>query len=118
MDGACRWLGINHSPDGPCLVSFNLSNEGFFITLISSCCFDVYVEWINLVVLNRSIVLISYHENMTTFHISILGESDMKKSWTILFTVGPLPCVEHHIGLGTKEEIFFIRRDREVVWFD
>jgi hypothetical protein len=63
----------------------------FFITPISSDvdnCFDVGAEWINLVVLNGSIALISYHDKMNTFHVSILGEVGMKESWTRLFTVG------------------------------
>jgi molecular chaperone HtpG len=70
------------------------------------------------VVLNGSIALISYHEMMATFHLSILGEFGMKESWTRLFTVGPLPCVELPIGMGTKGEIFFVRKDEELAWFD
>jgi len=42
----------------------------------------------------------------------------MKESWTKLFTIGPLPCVELPIGVGTKGEIFFIRNDEEPAWFD
>jgi len=32
--------------------------------------------------------------------------------------VGPLPYVERPIGVGTNVEIFFIRKDKEVGWFD
>lgn len=33
-------------------------------------------------------------------------------------TVGPVSGVERHIIVGTKDEMLFIRKDREVVWFD
>ncbi|PNY16317.1 F-box protein [Trifolium pratense] len=110
MDGMCHWLCENEQ----CLVSFYFSNEEFFITPIPS---DVD-DWFNLAVLNESIALISYHTKTTTLHISILGEFGMKESWTKLFTVGPLPCVESPIIVGTKGEIVFIRKDEELVWLD
>jgi len=110
MDRACHWLCHNHSSDGPYFVSFNLSNEVFLVTPIPSDCFDVKVEWINLVVLNRSIALISYHENMTTFHISILGEPNMKESWTIHFTAGPLACVGSYQSGDQGGNIFLRKR--------
>jgi len=129
MDGVCHWLceddyessEKHNSPSGPCLVSFYLNNEVFFVTPIPSDlddCFDIEALWINLAVLNGSIALISYHEEMSTFHISILGELAVKESWTKLFIVRPLPCVERPIGVGTKGEIFFIRKDAEIVWLD
>ncbi|XP_045821554.1 F-box protein At1g11270-like isoform X1 [Trifolium pratense] len=120
MDGVCHWL-CEHYNFEPCLVSFYLSNEEFFVTPIPSDvddCFDVKVSWINLAVLNESIALISYHTETTTFHISILSEFGMKESWTKLFIAGPLPCVERPIIVGTKGEIFFIRKDEELVWLD
>ena len=82
----------------------------FLVTPIPSDCFDVKVEWINLVVLNRFIALISYHENMTTFHISILGEPDMKESWTIHFTVGLLACVGSYQSRDQGGNIFLKKR--------
>ncbi|RHN52562.1 putative F-box associated interaction domain-containing protein [Medicago truncatula] len=124
MDGVCHWLcekDEKHSPAGPCLVSFYLSNEVFLITPISSDeddCFDVGAKWINLAVLNGSIALISFQKKTTTFHISILGELSIKESWTNLFNVGPLACVQRPIIMGTKGEIFFIKKDMEVAWFD
>jgi F-box interacting protein len=123
MDGVCHWLCEKHedNPIGPCLVSFYLSNEVSFTTPIPSDvddCFDVGAEWINLVVLNGSIALISYHEERTTFHVSILGQLGFKESWIKLFMVGPLPCVERLIRVGTKGEIFFIKKDKEIAWFD
>jgi molecular chaperone HtpG len=71
-----------------------------------------------LAVLNQSIALISYLERTTTFHISILSEFGKKESWTKLLIVGPLFYVERPMGVGTKGEIFFIRKDKEVVWLD
>jgi hypothetical protein len=98
-----------------------LSNEKFFVTLIPSDVDDSFVDtstWIKLAVLNGSITLISYHENTTTFHISILGEFGLEESWTKLLIVGPLSCVERPIGVGMKREIVFIRKDNELVWLD
>ena len=124
IDGVCHWLckkDKKHSPAAPCLVSFYLSNELFFITPISSDeadCFDVKAKWINLAALNGSIALISFHKETTTFHISILGELGIMESWTKLFFVGPLPCVKHPIIVGSKGDIFFIRKEMEVAWFD
>ncbi|KEH31293.1 hypothetical protein MTR_4g094400 [Medicago truncatula] len=103
LDGVCHWLckeDEEDSPDGPCLVSFYLSNDVFFemivlmsvslvVTIIPSDlddCFDVKALWINLAVLYESIALFSYHEETTTFHVSVLGELGMKESWTKLFT--------------------------------
>jgi molecular chaperone HtpG len=101
-------------------VSFYLSKEEFFVTPIPLD--DDYFQFddtscINLAVLNRSITFISYHED-TTFHISILGEFGMKESWTKLLIVGPLPSVKWPIGVGAKGEIFFISKDKELVWLD
>jgi hypothetical protein len=53
------------------------------------------------------IALISHHEDTTTFLASILGEF-----------VGPLSGVQRPIGVGTKGEIFFLRKDEELVWLD
>lgn len=30
----------------------------------------------------------------------------------------PLPCVERPIGVGTKGEIIFLRKDGELAWLD
>jgi hypothetical protein len=54
----------------------------------------------------------------STFHISILGEVGVKKSWTKLFVVEDLPCLEHFVGAGKKGKILFRREDGELVWFD
>jgi molecular chaperone HtpG len=121
MDGFCHWLCKDNSPVGPCLVSFNLSNEVFFTTPIPSDvddCFDVKAKWINLAVLNGSIALLSYNEKITTFNISILSELGVKESWTKLFVIGSLSCVWYPIGMGTRGEIFFVRKDEQLAWFD
>jgi molecular chaperone HtpG len=119
IDGVCHWLSEHYYIE-PCLVSFYLSNEEFFLTPIPSDVDDVKVSpsWLNLAVLNESLALISYHEETTTCHISILSEFGMKESWTKLFIVGPLHCVKPPIIVGTKGEIFFIRKDEEIVWLD
>jgi molecular chaperone HtpG len=124
LGGVCHWLSEKdeeENPDGPCLVSFYLSNEVFLVTPIPSDlddCFEVEALWINLAVINDFIALISYHEQTTTFHISILGELGTKESWIKLFILGPLPCIERPIGVGTKGEILFERKYEELVWFD
>lgn len=118
LDGVCHWLC---KEDGPCLVSFYLSNDVFFVTIIPSDlndCFDVEALWINLAVLYESIALFSYHEETATFHVSVLGKLGMKESWTKLFTFGPFPCVERPMGVGAKGEIFFKRKDAELAWFE
>jgi len=117
----CLKKDEEENPDGPCLVSFYLSNEVFLVTPIPSDlddCFDVEALWINLAVINDFIALISYHEETTTFHTSILGGLGMKESWTKLFILGPLSCIKRPIGVGMKGEIFFQRKDEELVWFD
>ena len=51
---------------------------------------------------------------MTTFNISILSELTVKESWTKLFIVGPLSCVERPFGVG-KDKIFFAKKDLSCV---
>ncbi|KAK2359844.1 hypothetical protein QL285_085175 [Trifolium repens] len=128
MDGVSHWLsgelllgrGSSFEPKCICVVSFDLSTEVFFTTPIPSDIddmFDVEVRWKNLFVSNGSITLISYHENTTTFHISILGELGMKESWTRLFIVKAPPCIWNFVSVGTKGKIF-LRKDRKLTWFD
>ncbi|KEH27231.1 F-box protein interaction domain protein [Medicago truncatula] len=121
MDGFCHWLCVHRCRMIPCLVSFDLSNDVFFKTPIPSYvddCFDVKAKWINLAVLNGFIALLSYNEKTTTFHISILNEHGVKESWTKLFVIGSMSCVKYPIGMGTKGEIFFIRKDKKLAWFN
>lgn len=124
MNGVCHWWCIQHFQfeSKADLVSFDLSNETFITTpipLYIDDCTDVddYCSWRHLAVLNGSISLFTYHEHMATFKISVLGELSVKESWTKLFILGPLPCIEYPIGFG-KGKIFFIRKDKEVAWYD
>ena len=70
---------------------------------------DKECSWTHFVVLKESIALITYHTQMTTFNISVLGELSVKESWTKLFIVGPLSCVAHPFGM-TKGKIFFKKK--------
>jgi len=119
MDGVCHWLSIDLKFESY-LVWFDLSNETFFTTTIPSDidgtldkgCFRRH-----LIVLNESIALVTYHEEMTTFNISILGELNVKESWIKLFIVGFLPSIEYPIGVA-KGKLFFKRIDKELAWID
>lgn len=42
----------------------------------------------------------------------------MKESWTKLFIFGPLPSIEHPIGEGSNGDLFFRRKNDELVWFN
>jgi len=116
-DGVCHWLHLDSENDyvGACLVSFNLSNVVFTNTLIPSF---IGANWAKLMVLNGSIALITYHEKITTFNISVLGELGVQESWIKLFIVRPLPCVHIPIGVGKKGEIFIRKKDDELAWID
>jgi molecular chaperone HtpG len=129
MDGVSHWLsgelllgrGSSFEPKCICVVSFDLSTEVFFTTPIPSDIddmFDVEVRWKNLFVSNGSITLISYHENTSTFHISILGELGIKESWTRLFIVKAPTCIWNFVSVGTKGRIFLRREDGKLTWFD
>lgn len=83
LDEVCHWLcrHINdisrHIIHIPCLVSFSLSDDVLFTTptpLDLDDWFDDGMWWLILTVLTGSIALISYHVEMATLHISILGE--------------------------------------------
>jgi len=71
-----------------------------------------------LMVFNDHIALISNYVEMTTFHISIFCELGVKESWTKLFIIGHLPCIEHPIGKGKNGDLFFRRKDGELVRFN
>ncbi|KAK2431836.1 F-box/kelch-repeat protein [Trifolium repens] len=118
FDGMCHWWFYDDT--GSFLVSFDLSNEVFCTTPIPSNIgnnFDEECFWRHLVVLNGSIALITYEEQMTTFNISILGELNVEESWIKLFIVGPVSRVEHPFGV-VKGKIFFEAEDKEISWFD
>jgi molecular chaperone HtpG len=115
-DGVCHWWNREY------LVSFDLSNETFVKTFIPSNIdyFDSTTAIVNrsLFVLNGSIGLISKYHETSTFHISILGEVGIKESWIKLSIVGPLSCVLYPIGIGKKGNIFFLKKDYKLVWFN
>ncbi|XP_058722628.1 F-box/kelch-repeat protein At3g06240-like [Vicia villosa] len=115
MDGVCHWLCQYHSPLAPCLVSFDVSSEEFFVTSIPDDCFVVGASYVYLAMLNGYIA--SFRETRGIFHISILGELGRKESWITLFVVGPLSVLSS-IGVGTKGEIFFRTKDRRVALYD
>jgi len=125
-DGVCHWQRQSKTCGNVYLVSFDLSNETFVRTYIPSN-MEAYVEtsipsnmdnlvfgviFRHLFVLNGSIAWVSNYVEMTTFHISVLGEVGVKESWIKLFIVGPLPDVERPIGVGKKGDIFFMKRIR------
>ncbi|MCH80676.1 F-box protein [Trifolium medium] len=111
MNGMCHWLG--ETIDETCVVvSFNLSNDVFFITPLPPDCFDV-----NLGVLYGSFTMISNYKKTGSFHVSILGEFGVKESWVKIFDIGPLSCIEHPIGSG-KDNVFFRKKDDELVSFN
>lgn len=47
-----------------------------------------------------------------------MAELSRKESWTELFIVGPLSCIDPPIGAGNKGDIFFFSKDCELVQFD
>jgi len=121
LNGVCHWFGTIDNKE-PFVVSFNLSSEVFFITPFPL----EYVHggfrfgsWNNhLVVLNESIAMISKDEKAYSLHIYILGEVGVKNSWTKLFIVGPLPCLDFLIGAGKTGDIFFRKQDDELAYVD
>jgi F-box interacting protein len=113
MDEMCHWYGANEATmTTESLMSFDLVNEVFFITLIPSYCKNhkPYFE-LHLIELNGFVASISnYYAESTTFHIPILGGLGVKESWTKLFTVDILPSVERPIEPKKKDIIFFERK--------
>lgn len=95
------------------LVSFYLVNEVLCTTRVP---LDIHFWATHLVELCGSVALISWTYCSTyIFDISILSEIGVKESWTKLFSVGPLSCIEKPIGSGKNGDIFFIQEDGEIV---
>lgn len=70
-------------------------------------------------VFNGFVAVTTYHEETTTYHISILGELGVKESWTKLLIVGLLPRSTYFpIGIGKKGDIFFLNNTGKVARFD
>ncbi|GAU36292.1 hypothetical protein TSUD_255460 [Trifolium subterraneum] len=121
-DGVCHWWGKDTSEIGDevYLVSFDLNNETFVKTSMPSNMDDIDSEVVyrHLSMLNGSIGFITNYAETGTFHISILGEVGITESWIKLFVVSLGPCVYHPIGNGKKGDMFFRRKDNELVWFN
>jgi len=120
VDGMCHWLSLTdesncHSVE-PHMVSFDLYNEVFLTTPLLSGVVELY-DSLHLTLLNGSIAFI-LQDQENTFHVRILGELGVKESWTKIFIVDPLPCIERLIGMGIKGSIFFKKYDNELIWFD
>ncbi|RHN41060.1 putative F-box domain-containing protein [Medicago truncatula] len=112
LNGMCHWWGKNNN-----LVSFNLCKEEHFIT--PSPFEDVHDTLdIHLIALNGHVAMISYSKKAISFQISILGEFGVKESWIRLFYFRCLSCIEQSIGAGEKGNIFFTRKDGQLVCFD
>ncbi|XP_058759361.1 uncharacterized protein LOC131632632 [Vicia villosa] len=122
IHGMCHWVGLSNTyPDGSYLVSFNLSDEIFITTLIPFS-MDAKLkdkDWsTHLILLNGSIATISWYHGSGTFHISVLGELGVKESWIKLFNIELLLDVDHPIGVGKEGNIFFRKKDDELILFD
>jgi len=123
IDGLSHWLCNGETNNETHLLSFDWSNEVFLTTPIPldmDESFDCYSVRIDLVLLNGSIAFILNYKETGTFHISILGELGVRKSWTKIFILGPLPCLEYPIGAGKKGNMLFRKKDDygRLVWFD
>ncbi|XP_058782860.1 F-box protein CPR1-like [Vicia villosa] len=120
LDGVSHWLERTETHIR--LVSFDFCKESFITTSMPSDTDGVFdfnsTREIILTVLNRSIAFILNYEETSTLHISILGELGVKESWTKLFIVGPLTCLNFLIGVGKKGNILITKKDNELAWFD
>jgi len=125
-DGICHWLSENKKNFQRHLVSFDLNNHVFFATFTPLAIptdidpnFDFEDVSTQFVMLNGSIALISWYGDMTTFHISVLGELGVSESWTKLFIIGPLSDLfMYPIGAGSNGDISFKAGEGKLVFFD
>lgn len=102
LNGICHWCAEANSNVN--LVSFDLSNEVYFVTpLPLEGMYDDFGYSVQ--VLNGSVAVILNHVKAMSFHVSILGVLGVKESWVRLFNVGPLACIQHPIG-AWKEAIY------------
>lgn len=120
LDGLSHWMCKRRETNNEAyLLSFDWGNEVFLTTPTPSYMddiFDIRYVLTHLVLLNGSIALILNYTDTSKFHISILGELDVKESWTKIFIVGPLPCLEYLIiGAGKKGEVLVAKKDAEHV---
>jgi len=105
-----HWLGFASE-----ILSFDFSREKFFATALPSDSAVMY-EW-TLLTLNDYVASMCSYDNMNSFHIWILGELGVKRSWTKLLIVGPLTFVGCPIGSAKKNDIFFVKENGELARF-
>jgi hypothetical protein len=72
----------------------------------------------NLLLLKGSIAMIFNHSKTAIIHILILGEFNIKESWTRIFIIGPLIRVGWFIGAKKKGDMFFQDKDLELFLLD
>jgi F-box interacting protein len=123
MDGLSHWMCRSEIHNETYMLSFDWSNEVFLTTPLPSDMNDTFnlnsrLVWSHLVLLNGYVSLILNYTETATFHISILGELGVKESWTKIFIIGPLPCLEYPIGAGKKGDMLFRKKHGRLVWFD
>ncbi|CAI8616376.1 unnamed protein product [Vicia faba] len=120
MDGICHWPATCEDDGQHYLVSFYLNNEVCFITPIPiDINFDEnYIVQKKLLMLNGSLACILWYKYTTTYHILFLGELGVKESWTKLFVIELSDYIGYPIGVAKKCDIFFLKRDGELVYFD
>ncbi|CAL5205376.1 unnamed protein product [Lathyrus oleraceus] len=120
FDGVSHWWEKTNTNIH--LVSFDFSKESFITTPVPSNTDDIFdftsTRRRILTILNGSIAFIVNYEETNTFHISILGELGVKESWSKLFIVGPLSCLQLPIGIWKKGNILIQKKDNELAWFD
>ncbi|XP_058758483.1 F-box/kelch-repeat protein At3g06240-like [Vicia villosa] len=120
LDGVCYWWGkTDHETY---VVSFNLTNEMHLTTLFPFNMQDFKRFDRHLVVLNGHVAMILSYVKKTwpsfSISISVLGEPGVAESWTKLFDIRPLSCIEHPIGSGKKGNVFFRKDDDELACLD
>ncbi|CAI8587088.1 unnamed protein product [Vicia faba] len=113
MDGVSHWG--DRTGTQTCVVSFDFTTESFITTPIPSYIDDDDDDSLalihgckvsrHLLILNGSIAFILIYLDMSTIHISILGEIGVKESWIKLFVVGISPDLKYPVGAGKNETL-------------
>ncbi|XP_058764229.1 F-box/kelch-repeat protein At3g06240-like [Vicia villosa] len=118
MDGLSHWMCESVTHNEIYILSFDWRNEVFITTQIDDN-FDFQLLPTHLVLLNGSIALILNLPNTTTFHILVLGELTIKKSWTKMFIVQePIPFHVNLIGAGKNGDMVFKKDDGGLISFN
>jgi len=134
----CHWLSLKThysgeylvSYNGPYLVSFDMSNEEYYTTLVpleipSEECDGFAFSSMEryLFPLNGSIALLTNYNRTGNIYIYIFVELGKKETWNKLFILGPLPYSARPFGAGSMGNILFEtineqEEDSELFWFD